>query len=492
MYQRIGHFRSVDQFRDYLQQLGAPLPIDDRPLASAEGSPLAAPLQVGGFQVGNRWCIHPMEGWDGTDDGRPTELTLRRWRHFGESGAKLIWGGEAFAVREDGRANPHQLYYRPENAAALANLLAELRNAHAAAFGTDALDTLLVGLQLTHSGRFCRPRPPGTLVPRIAYHHPVLDAKFGIRPDDDAPLLRDDEIPPLVDCYVEAARLAQRVGFQFVDVKLCHAYLGHEFLSAFDRPGPYGGSFENRTRFAREIIAGVQAACPGLMIGVRLSLFDIPAFRPDPTKSSGGKLGPGIPHDYRTPYPAFGCDRNDPLKIDLTEPIALIRMLHEQCGVAMFNLTAGSPYYNPHVQRPAYFPPSDGYQPPEDPLLGCWRQIDAVRQVKRQTPGVPLVGTAYTYLQEYLPQIAQALVREGWVDSIGLGRMVLSYWDLPADVLAGRPLQTKRLCRTFSDCTTGPRRGLPSGCYPLDVYFKEHPLHAELKAAKAGAKPSGK
>ena len=153
------------------------------------------------------------------------------------------------------------------------------------------------------------------------------------------------------------------------------------------------------------------------------------------------------------------------------------------------NLSAGSPYYNPHVQRPAYYPPSDGYQPPEDPLVGCVRQMQVVRDLKARVPGLPVVGTAYSYLQEYLPHVAQAVVREGWVDSVGLGRVVLSYPDLPADCLEhGELRQAKQLCRTFSDCTTGPRKGLVSGCYPLDDYYKDAPQHAKLKEAKRAAR----
>jgi 2,4-dienoyl-CoA reductase-like NADH-dependent reductase (Old Yellow Enzyme family) len=172
------------------------------------------------------------------------------------------------------------------------------------------------------------------------------------------------------------------------------------------------------------------------------------------------------------------------LEIDLPEPIQLLRMLRDQCKVEIVNLSAGSPYYNPHIQRPAFFPPSDGYRPPEDPLAGCIRQIQCVRQIKQQVPGLPLVGTAYTYFQEYLPNVAQAVVREGWVDFVGIGRMVLAYWNLPADVLEGRPLATHRLCRTFSDCTSGPRSGLVSGCYPLDEYYKNSPEGRQLKEAK--------
>jgi NADPH2 dehydrogenase len=148
------------------------------------------------------------------------------------------------------------------------------------------------------------------------------------------------------------------------------------------------------------------------------------------------------------------------------------------------NITAGSPYYNPHVQRPALYPPSDGYLPPEDPLVGVARQMEATRYLKRQFPNLIFVGTAYTYLQDYLPHVAQAAVREGWVDVVGLGRMALSYPEVLLDASSGRDLQHKRICRTFSDCTTAPRKGLPSGCYPLDSYYKNSANAAKLNASK--------
>jgi 2,4-dienoyl-CoA reductase-like NADH-dependent reductase (Old Yellow Enzyme family) len=169
--------------------------------------------------------------------------------------------------------------------------------------------------------------------------------------------------------------------------------------------------------------------------------------------------------------------------MDLTEPIAWINAL-ARLGVRMINASAGSPYYNPHIQRPAMFPPSDGYQPPEDPLVGVARQIDATRQLKSACPDSILVGTGYTYLQEFLPHVAQAVIRNNWADSIGIGRLILSYWDLPADTLAGRPLHGRRICRTFSDCTTAPRNGIISGCFPLDSHYKDDPLHVELKTRK--------
>ena len=480
-YQRIGHHKTVASFQEHVKSLGLDLPCDSDILTAPE-SPLAQPADCHGFRIGNRFCIHPMEGWDGEADGNPSQYTLRRWHNFGLSGAKLIWGGEAVAVRDEGRANPNQLYAADHTKAGLARLREALLAAHRDHIGET--DDLLIGLQLTHSGRFCRPNDKVKLEPRIAYRHPILDRKFGI--DSDDPILSDSEIKHLIDDYLNAARMACDLGYQFVDIKHCHGYLGHEFLSAFTRPGPYGGSFENRTRFLREIVAGIRADCPDLQIGVRLSAFDFVPFYPDPDRSEGKKLGPGIPEDFGACLPykyGFGIDENDPTAANLAETCRFLDLLRD-LDIALVNLSAGSPYYNPHIQRPAYFPPSDGYQPPEDPLVGVARQVDMVAQIKKQFPDLLIVGTAYSYLQEFLPHVAQPLVRDGMVDFIGLGRMVLSYPDLPVDVLQKGETVKRKFCRTFSDCTTAPRNGMISGCFPLDPYYKKSPEGTALRELK--------
>ena len=465
---RVAALKTVDAFRARLNELGTPLDCDDEILAAPE-SPLAVPLDVDGFTVGNRFVIHPMEGWDAETDGAPSDLVRRRWLNFGRSGAKWLWGGEAMAVVHEGRANPRQLIIHGATEEPLKRMLGDTIEVHRTEFGT--ADDLLVGFQLTHSGRFCRPNQYKVTEPRILYRHPILDRKFGI--DSDAAVMTDDEIRRLIERFIAAARIAQRCGAHFVDVKHCHGYLGHEFLSAHARPGEFGGSFENRTRFLREIVSGITAACPGLRIGVRLSAFDFVAFKPDPAASTPKKLGPGIPED------SAGVTR-----VDLDEAGRFLELC-QSLGIRMINVSAGSPYYNPHIQRPALFPPSDGYQPPEDPLVGCVRQIDATAQLKQRFPGLTLVGTAYTYLQDYLPHVAQAQVRAGRVDAVGLGRMVLSYPTLPADLLRTGMQNHKAICRTFSDCTTGPRNGLRSGCYPLDPFYRTIGDYKELQQIKA-------
>jgi len=478
-YPAVGGMRTVASFKEHLAGLGLSIPCDDE--ISPSGV-LTQPLQLNGKTIGNRFCIHPMEGWDGTSDGRPSDATIRRWRHFGLSGAKLIWGGEAVAVSHEGRANPNQLLINNDTLSELASLRETLVAAHQEACG--AVDDLYLGLQLTHSGRFSRPNDKRKAEPRILYHHPFLNRRVGI--DESYPVLTDDEIRSIIDDYLRAALLAQQIGFEFVDVKHCHGYLGHEFLSAHTRAGEYGGSFENRTRFLREIVAGIRQVAPGLQIVVRLSGFDLVPFRPDPHQTLNGKMGPGIPELYSQALPyrwGFGVNSEKPEEYDLAEPVRFLSLLRD-LDIRLVNISGGSPYYNPHIQRPALYPPSDGYQPPEDPLIGVARQMEVTRSLKQRFPDLILVGTGYTYLQEFLPLVAQAAIREGWVDSVGLGRMVLSYPELPLDVISGRGLQRKRICRTFSDCTTAPRNGLPSGCYPLDPRYKESADGAQLKQIK--------
>ena len=478
---RLGSVKDVAHFEAHLRALGLEIPCDHTLIAGPE-SPLRAPLVRNKIHIGNRIAVQPMEGWDGTSDGNPSEHTIRRWRNFGRSGAKLIWGGEAVAVSHEGRANPNQLMIAPHTLKGLERLRTTLIDEHRRVAGSD--DGLVIGLQLTHSGRYCRPNAHDRGEPRILYHHPILDRRLGLALS--YPVLSDGEIERIIANFHRAAAMAEELGFDFVDIKHCHGYLAHELLSARTRDGRYGGSFENRTRFLREVVRGIRAQAPRLQIGVRLSAFDTVPFHPDPEQSHNGKLGPGIPETgpHLLPYRwGFGVSPDTPTEMDLSEPARFLTLLGE-LEISLVNLTAGSPYYNPHVQRPALYPPSDGYQPPEDPLVGVARQMEATRQLKQRFPKLIIVGTAYSYLQDFLPNVAQAALREGWTDLVGLGRMVLTYPEILWDASEGRTLQRKRICRTFSDCTTAPRKGLPSGCYPLDSYYKDSELAERLAAAK--------
>jgi 2,4-dienoyl-CoA reductase-like NADH-dependent reductase (Old Yellow Enzyme family) len=353
---------------------------------------------------------------------------------------------------------------------------------------------VVIGFQLTHSGRFCKPNDKKHLEPRVAYRHPILDRKFNVT--SDAQVFSDAEIDRLIEDYVRAARIAWEVGADFVDLKHCHGYLLHEFLGAHTRPGKFGGRFENRTRVLRDLVSGIRASGNPIELGVRLSAFDSVPFKPDPARSRPGRPGPGIPEDFSHCLPyryGFGVNQDHPVEYDLTETFRFAELC-AQLGVKILNLSAGSPYYNPHLQRPAAYPPSDGYQPAYDPLIDVARQINVVKQVKEHLVKIRnpkseirnpiLVGSAYSYLQEYLPHVAQQVIHHGWTDMIGMGRMILSYPSILTHAVANGTLNTKSICRTFSDCTTAPRNGLISGCYPLDKYYTGKPEFQKLKEIK--------
>ncbi|MDP6423760.1 MAG: NADH:flavin oxidoreductase [Planctomycetota bacterium] len=461
-----GRYQTPQAFRAHLQSIDAALDLIDEP--GGPKSALGKPLAVGDRVLGNRITAQPMEGWDGTATGLPTAHTFRRWRRFGRSGAKLVWGGEAFAVSQDGRANPNQLFLNDAIGDAvesgLATLRAEVLEGHAEV--GESTDDLMIGLQLTHSGRFAN--PAGQSAPRVAYQHPVLDDRLGVT---NANVLTDADLTAIAARYVATATAAGHTGFDFVDVKACHGYLMHELLGARSRRGPYGGDFDGRTRLFREIVEGIRAACPGLGIAVRISIVDVPPFTKDPDTGTGVVANaPGLDEH------GFGID-------GLDEPFRFLELVTE-LGIQLVNLTIGSPYTCPHLQRPAAYPPSDGYGSPIDPLAGVARHLLVGRSCKRAFPDLIFIGSGYSYLQEWLPHVAEYELTHGHTDSVGLGRMLLSYPELLHDVLRGRAIERKRLCRTFSDCTTGPRNGMISGCFPLDPYYRALPEAALIRAVK--------
>src|SRR5258708_6315387 len=291
---RLGTFKDVSRFQQHLRTLGLNIPCDSEVISGPE-SPLLHPLSRGEINLANRIAVHPMEGWDATSDGNVSESMLRRWRRLGTSGAKLVWGGEAAAVSHAGRANPNQLVVAAHTLRGLEQLRAALLDGHRQTTGS--CDGLLIGLQLTHSGRYCRPNDHGKPEPRILYHHPILDRRLGL--GTDYPLLTDGEIGAIIEDFHRAARAARETGFDFVDIKHCHGYLGHEFLSAYTREGKYGGSLENPTRFLREIVERIRSGVPGLQIRIRISVLDTAQSFANPPRSSKRKLAPEIPDKHR-------------------------------------------------------------------------------------------------------------------------------------------------------------------------------------------------
>jgi 2,4-dienoyl-CoA reductase-like NADH-dependent reductase (Old Yellow Enzyme family) len=447
-----------------IRRLGLDIPLAD------EVRELLQPATLGGRAVGNRFVIHPMEGCDGTLDGKPDEITYHRWGRFARGGAKILWG-EACAVVPEGRANSRQLLFSKENAGELARLIAFAREEHRKACGT--ADDFLIGLQLTHSGRFAFPKP--SIAVRDAAIDPFCRTGKERRPiPPDYPVLTDDDLDRLQDAYVAAAKMSRDAGCDFVDLKQCHRYLLNELLGAKRRPGKYGGSLENRTRLAREVFGRIRAeAGKELILATRMNVFDAVPFVKDP------ETGVGRPVPVETPYlNAFGVDPENPLEPDLAEPLEAIR-IYREAGLQLLNASAGCPYYNPHYLRPADTPPPDGYEMPESGLVGVDRHFRMAEAIQRTFPDLAVVGTGYSYLREYAALAGEANFRRGRITYVGLGRGAIAYPDWVRDLAEKGRMEKLKACITVSYCTTLMRSKdnelgqYAAGCVPRDpVYAK--------------------
>jgi len=448
-------YRSADDLRDAITAEGVSADV----ALAYDRSPLAAPARIGARTAANRMAVHPMEGCDGNLDGTPGELTFRRWRRFAAGGAAVLWG-EATAIAAEARANPRQLLVSRETAPALKRLLDEARAARRARFGSS--DGVLVGMQLTHSGRWSHPAPI------IVQHGAAIDA---VKHCEQAPLLSDADLERLEDRFVEAAELAARIGFDFIDIKQCHTYLLNELLGARTREGEYGGEYEHRTHFVRNVFAKIRARLgDGILLATRINVFDGVPFAAD-----AGGVGRAVAHAL--PYrDAWGTDPDDPSQPQLDEPIRLIGDLRA-LGLAMVNVTMGSPYYNPHVGRPFERPPVDGYTPPEHPLAGVARHFRLTAAVQRAYPDLPVIGTGYSWLRHYAMHAGAANITSGSVSLVGLGRGALAYPDFAADVLERGMMERDKSCIGVSYCTALMRAKhnelgqYATGCVPRDRLY---------------------
>lgn len=440
---------------------------------------LARKVQAGSFTIGNSMAIHPMEGCDGTLDGRPDELTWRRYERFARGGAKLIWF-EATAVRADGRANTRQVMLDRNTVDDFARLLEMMRRAHREEWGT--ADDLLIPVQLTHSGRYSHPARI------IAYHNPLIDQKTGTPPD--YPVISDEELERLEDVYVEAAGLALHAGFQAVDIKATHGYLLSELLGAKTREGRYGGPLENRTRFFKNVFGKIRAKYGrSLMLTVRLGCFDGVPYVTDP------ETGRGKPLPYPVPYPwGWGVNPMNPLEPDLTEVKQAIGWFLDW-GLELLNVSLGSPYYNPHIGRPFEKPDEGNYEEPEHPLLGVDRHFRVAGELQRAFPELPMVGTGYSWLQKYFIHAGAANLEDGNIRFVGIGRGALTYPDFAREVMEKGELDESRVCKTLTYCTYLMRQKhnelgqFPTGCPPFDksVYGPIMKQAREMKRRMQGS-----
>ena len=442
-------YASLDALKADIDQMGLPLPAD------SDTSILNTPVTVYGRTLSNRLAVHPMEGCDGEDDGSPSPLVLRRYERFARGGCALIWV-EACAVMRHARANPRQLWLHEGNVDRFKALTEKIRSDAKDEFGTDR-EVFLV-LQLTHSGRYSKPGDGPAI---FARQSPYLDPYL---PHVCEPhQITDEEIVQLEDRYAQVAALAQQAGFDAIDLKACHGYLHNELLASFTREGPYGGSFENRTRFALNTIKKIRAAC-NINITMRLNAFD------------------EIPYPY-----GWDTDPQDFHQPDLTEGKRLIRLLYEN-GVRLINLTGGNPYYNPHVNRPY---DACYYTPPVHQLYGVNKLLQAAKELKSAVPSdMMVISTGYSWLREFGANVAAGCIREGYCDIAGFGRQSFAYPDFAKDILSGKGMERKKCCIACGKCSEIMRNGSTAGCVIRDaaLYAPIYKKSCEGKPAFDGSK----
>jgi 2,4-dienoyl-CoA reductase-like NADH-dependent reductase (Old Yellow Enzyme family) len=438
---------SIEELNSAFAELGLDLEVAD------DTSALAKP---------SSFCIQPMEGCDAEADGSPGELTRRRYRRFAAGGAGMIWV-EACAVTLGCRANPRQLCLTPQNKSSFVSLIAEIQRAAAESMGVSHRPFLV--LQITHSGRYTRPDPV------IAFHDPLLDPARGV--PEDYPVITDGELEEIEEAFEASAKLAFEVGFDAVDVKSCHRYLINELLAAHTRPGNYGGSYENRTRFVKNVVKRIVKGLDG-------GGFEIPPHQ------VACRVNACDAHPY--PY-SWGTDQSDPTKPDFEEPKRLVRELCD-LGVSLINVTAGNPYFSPHVNRPydRRLPPRgvvSGQGCPEttSPLVGVARLLECAREIQQTVPEVPVVGSGLSWLRHFWPQAASSAIRGGWMQIVGLGRQAFAYPGFAKEIMETGALARNHVCVTCSRCSELMSAGKMVGCVPFDreVYG---PLYEEMRGAR--------
>lgn len=426
-------FRTPEQLLEKARELEIELPFQD------DLSPLFEGIYLGKKRGVNRLAVHPMEGFDGNADGSPGELTFRRYHRFAHGGSGMIWF-EATSVSPEGRSNPRQLWIHPESLDGFKRLVEETKRS--ASRGFSAEHAVYCVLQLTHSGRYSKPE--GIPEPQVALFNPLLD-----KHKKNLHVFTDDELDRLQDKYVEAARLAYKAGFDAVDIKACHGYVVNELLAAYERrDSRFGGAFDHRTRFLKQVMQKIKREVPDIDLAIRLNAYD------------------GLSYPY-----GFGVSKEDPSAADLAEPAELISVL-VKFGCRIFNITAGIPSVAPHVGRPFNRPMKGSPFPSEHPLKGVLRLLDLTAKLQKDFPGVPMVGTGYSWLRQFFPHVGAAVLARNEASFIGLGRMMFAYPDAPRDLMEKGALDPKKVCTTCSRCSEMMREGEVSGCsvHDKDIY----------------------
>lgn len=421
------HYKSLEEVEQKASELGLTLPFAENTKILAE------PLKVRNITFPNRLGIAPMEGADSTPEGAPSDYTVRRYVNEAIGGSSVIWF-EAISIVEEGRSSKTQLLLNQDTLEEFKKMTAAVKEAGMKANG---FAPYLI-MQANHSGRYSN--PGNTPAPMIAYRHPILEQ---YRAADDSCIVSDDYLKSLEEKFGEAAVLAKEAGFDAIDIKSCHGYLLAELASAYERPGIYGGSFENRFRLLKN---GIRAAKvvedDRFMVTARIGIYD------------------GYPYPY-----GFGVNPEGGETPDYTEPIRLVRELHDELGLDMVDLTMGNPYATTHVTRPFDF---GKYAPEEHPFVGLHRMIYGIGEVKKAVPEMTIWASAPTYLRAYADLFTAGAVEQGLCDGMLFGRMAFADPDFANEIVRNGRIDPNRVCLTCGKCGDLIRAHKPTGCVIRD------------------------
>ncbi|MBP3242037.1 MAG: flavin oxidoreductase/NADH oxidase [Oribacterium sp.] len=421
------HYKTLKSLQDEIDTLNISIPFSDNTEI------LKTPISFGGHVLPNRLGIAPMEGADSLPDGSPSEFTKRRYIRDAEGGSALIWF-EAISIVPEGRSSATQLYIDKNNLESFKRLTDTVKEA---GIKKNGFAPYLI-MQANHSGRYSN--PDNKPHPMIAFRNPFLEE---FREASDENIVTDDYLKGLEEKFGEAALLAKKAGFDAIDIKSCHGYLLQELSAAYLRKGEYGGDFENRTRLLRN---GIRAAkvheTENFMVTARIGIYD------------------GYPYPY-----GFGVSAGN-LGVDLTEPIRLVELLHEEYGLSMLNLTMGNPYATTHITRPF---DAGKYNPEEHPLEGISRMIQSIGEVKKSVPEMIIYASAPTYLREYSDLYAAGAVEQSFCDGMLFGRMSFADPDFANEIIEQGRICPKRVCLTCGKCGDLIRAHQPTGCVIRDT-----------------------
>lgn len=421
-------FKSSDDLLEKAGQLGLSLPF------SEDISPLFGPVLINDKKIYNRLVVQPMEGYDSDEDGSPSDLTVRRYLRYSEGGSGVIWF-EAVAVTPEGRSNPRQLMICRKNAGEYARLLEKIRRN-----APSSVQPFTVA-QITHSGRYSRP---------YGENRPLVPSRNSLLDRGNEKILSDDDLKKIMDMFVEASRLAHEAGFDAIDIKACHGYLIHELLFSYKREDSiFGGPEpEKRFRFLLETIDRVRTEVPGITVTTRINLSDI--------------------------YPGGFSVTPDGKKYDLRESVMLTGELQKR-GIKLMNTTMGSPYFNPHVVRPYDNPLPGAPVPPEHPLEGVVRMIEGTAAVQQTYPEMRIIGSAYSWLRHFAPNVGAAVIKSGKASFTGFGRNSFAYPSMPLDLMTHGRADPGKFCITCSGCTRLMKNLRPAGCviHDREIYGAE-------------------